>query len=216
VSDADRALRWETMWHRLGATGHARNVLAEVERHYSEPWRHYHTLTHLDACLDVFELVRGICTRPDEAELALWLHDVIWTPMGQDNEERSASWAEECCARAGLSAELGARVATLILATRHGTAPLAGDAAVVADVDLAILGASAPVFDWYEEAVRREYAEVPDEQFRAGRSHLLLGFLARTAIYRTPALHEALEERAHANILRSLARLDPANRREPL
>jgi len=216
MSDAVRAMSWEALWRRLGAADDPREVLAEVEQHYREPWRHYHTLTHLDACLDVFELVRGMCIRPDEAELALWLHDVVWTPMGTDNEERSAAWAEACCARARLSTELGARVATLILATRHGSAPLAGDAAVVADVDLAILGASPQVFDWYEDAVRREYAEVPDEQFRAGRSHLLLGFLARRAIYRTPALHEALEERAHANILRSLARLDPANRAEPL
>jgi predicted metal-dependent HD superfamily phosphohydrolase len=203
---------WEALWRRLGAAGPSGDVLAEIERHYTEPGRHYHTLTHLDACLDVFELVRSLCLRPDEAELALWLHDVIWTPMGADNEVQSAAWAAACCARARLAAEVGPRVAALVLATRHDGTPLAGDAAVVADVDLAILGASPPVFDWYEAAVRAEYAALPDAAFNAGRRRLLEGFLAREAIYATPALREALEARARANLARSLARLDPAIR----
>ena len=207
-----RALTWEALWRRLGAVGDARVVLAEIERQYGDASRHYHTLTHLDACLDVFEMVRSLCERPDEAELALWLHDLVWKPLATDNEVRSAAWSRACCALAGLAPEVGERVASMIMATRHDESPVTGDAAVVADVDLAILGASTQVFDWYEAAVRREYAEVSDEAFREGRARLLRGFLARAAIYRTPALHEALEQRARANLVRSLARLDPANR----
>jgi predicted metal-dependent HD superfamily phosphohydrolase len=212
VSDAAtvRALGWKDLWRRLGATGEATVPLAEIERRYAEPGRHYHTLAHLDACLDTFELVRSLCERPDEAELALWLHDLIWTPLGTDNEARSAAWAEACCREAGLPAELGAWVAALILATRHDGAPLSGDAAVVADVDLAILGASCEVFDRYEAAIRAEYALVPDASFRAGRTQILRAFLARPAIYATPPLHEALELRARENLVRALARLGPA------
>ena len=212
MSDPSRALSWAALWRRLGASGDAGIPFAEIERNYSAPGRHYHTLTHLDACLDVFELVRGLSTRPDEAELALWLHDLVWTPLGTDNEERSAAWARQCCAGAGLAPDVAERVSGLILATRHDDTSLVGDAALVADVDLAILGASPPVFDWYESAVRLEYREVPDEAFREGRRRLLERFLARDAIFCTPTLHGALETRARANLARSLARLGPANR----
>jgi predicted metal-dependent HD superfamily phosphohydrolase len=212
VSDAVRALSWQALWQRLGASGDGGEVLEEIERRYAEPGRHYHTLAHLDACLDVFELVRALCERPDEAELALWLHDVIWTPMGTDNEARSAEWAEALCARAGLAPGMGARLGALILATRHDGSPLAGDAAVVADVDLAILGASPGVFDWYEGAIRREYAALDDEAFRTGRAQFIEALLAREAIYATPTMRDALERRARANLARSLQRLGPANR----
>jgi predicted metal-dependent HD superfamily phosphohydrolase len=212
VSDAAavRALSWRALWRRLGGTGEATVPLAEIERRYAEPGRHYHTLAHLDACLDTFELVRSLCVRPDEAELALWLHDLIWTPLGTDNEEQSAAWAEARCRAAGLPAELGARVAALILATRHDGATLSGDAAVVADVDLAILGASYEAFDRYEAAIRAEYASVPDATFRAGRARIVRAFLARPAIYATQPLHDALELRARENLVRSLVRLGPA------
>jgi predicted metal-dependent HD superfamily phosphohydrolase len=128
-----RALTWEALWRRLGAVGDARVVLAEIERQYGEASRHYHTLTHLDACLDVFEMVRSLCERPDEAELALWLHDLVWKPLATDNEVRSAAWARACCALAGLAPEVGERVATMIMATRHDESPVTGDAAVVAE-----------------------------------------------------------------------------------
>jgi predicted metal-dependent HD superfamily phosphohydrolase len=213
MSDAAslRASSWEALWRRLGAVGDPHEPLAEIERRYAEPGRHYHTLAHLDACLDVLELVRGLCARPDEAELALWLHDLIWTPLGEDNEELSATWAQECCRRAGLLEETGARVRSLILATRHDGTPLSGDAAVVADVDLAILGASREVFGRYESAIRAEYAVVPETEYRAGRVRVLQSFLERPAIYATPEMREALERRARENLSLALARLGPAN-----
>ncbi|MFL5506859.1 MAG: N-methyl-D-aspartate receptor NMDAR2C subunit [Gemmatimonadales bacterium] len=213
MSDAgpSRTLRWGSLWQRLGAEGDPAPALAEIERRYSEPGRHYHTLTHLEACLDTFESVRSLCERPDEAELALWLHDLIWTPLGADNEALSAAWAEACCRQAGLTPDIGDRVARLILATRHDGTPLSGDAAVVADVDLAILGASPEVFERYESAIRAEYAGVPEVAFRAGRARVLRSFLDRPAIFTTVVMHEALERRARANLLTALTKLTPAN-----
>lgn len=45
----------------------------------------------------------------------------------------------------------------LILATRHDVSPPAGDAALLVDVDLAILGSPAERLDEYERQVRQEY-----------------------------------------------------------
>jgi predicted metal-dependent HD superfamily phosphohydrolase len=48
-------------------------------------------------------------------------------------------------------------VRDLILATRHDVSPPAGDAALLVDVDLAILGSPVERFDEYEHQVRQEY-----------------------------------------------------------
>ena len=44
------------------------------------------------------------------------------------------------------------------------------DVAVDLDADLAILGAEKGVYDGYAEAIRREYAHVPDEEFSDQRA----------------------------------------------
>jgi predicted metal-dependent HD superfamily phosphohydrolase len=49
-------------------------------------------------------------------------------------------------------------VRDLILATRHDVSPPGGDAALLVDVDLAILGSPAERFDEYERQVRQEYS----------------------------------------------------------
>ena len=57
----------------------------------------------------------------------------------------------------------------LIMATCHQAPPGDADAALVVDIDLAILAAPAPVYARYEADVRAEYAWVPEPLFRAGR-----------------------------------------------
>ena len=83
------------------------------------------------------------------------------------------------------------------------------DAALLLDIDLAILGAAPARFDEYERQVRAEYAHVAEADFRAGRARVLAGFLARPRLYATEAFHGALEQRARANLARSLATLLP-------
>ena len=87
-----RRARWDALWQRLGAVP-SEEAFAELERQYSAPGRHYHTLAHLDAVLVTFDELRHLAPNPDIAELALWLHDVIWEPMRDDCEQRSVEWA---------------------------------------------------------------------------------------------------------------------------
>ena len=96
------------------------------------------------------------------------------------------------------------------MATRHDApaqdaAPHAIDARLIADIDLAILGADADEFDCYEAAIRREYAAVPPETFRAGRTAILRRFLNRRAIYSTDEFRSLYEARARTNLARSVA-----------
>ena len=171
---------------------------------YLEPHRAYHTLQHLEECFALFGAARPLCEHPGEAALALWLHDAVYQPKTRDSEEASARWADKILRDAGAPSEVVARVQQLILATKHDAAPPAGDASVVVDIDLAILGAEPARFSEYEAQVRREYAHVSDILFRIGRAKVLKQFLARPFIYSTLQFRERFEARARANIAQSL------------
>ena len=199
-----RRARWDALWQRLGATP-PDGAYADLVKQYSTPGRHYHTLSHLDAVLASFDQLRHLAPNPDLAELALWLHDVVWEPMRDDCEQRSVEWAASQLP----ALQAFPALAALILETRHFAVPSVDpDAAVVRDADLSILAADEPVFDAYERAVRAEYAMLPAAQFNAGRSRILAEFAGRRPLYFT-APGQSWETRARANLARSLARLGP-------
>lgn len=197
-----RQARWDALWLRLGAVPPP-DALSQLERQYSQPGRHYHTLAHLDAVLATFDELRHLAPDPDTAELALWLHDVVWEPMRDDCEARSVEWAMHHLPTLPAQGALNA----LIIETRHLAATSVDpDAAVVRDADLAILAADEPVFDAYERAIRAEYAMLPTAQFRTGRAQVLAAFASRKPLFFTP-LMQLRESRARANLARSIAAL---------
>ena len=176
--------------------------------HYRDEARAYHTVRHLQACLGHLDEVRRRLRQPDEVEAALWFHDAIYDPHAADNEERSADLADELLGPAGVPTEYLVEIRRLVLATGHrGSADPQDDAAAITDIDLTILGADRGRFDEYEADIRREYAFVPDDQFRRRRREILEAFLARPAIYATPWFRERLEARARENLARSIAAL---------
>ena len=101
-----------------------------------------------------------------------------------------------------------ARIERMILATKHDAIPEDGDARLLVDIDLAILGSAPGRFDAYERQIREEYAWVPEADFRAGRARLLRSLLDRPRIYATDWFHDRLEEKARANLERSLRALE--------
>src|SRR6185295_1221583 len=116
-----------------------------------------------------------------EVEIALWFHDAVYDVHRHDNERRSADWARDALAGAGVAATAIARVEALVMATRHATTtPGSADEELLVDIDLAILGADAARFAEYAAQIRREYAHVADAEFRAGRSAVLAAFLPAT------------------------------------
>jgi predicted metal-dependent HD superfamily phosphohydrolase len=72
----------------------------------------------------------------------LWFHDAVYELRRSDNEEQSARLAEGALSNAGAPREVGARVATLVLATRHTASPESTDEQLLVDIDLSILGAT--------------------------------------------------------------------------
>jgi predicted metal-dependent HD superfamily phosphohydrolase len=193
---------WTATWHRLGLPGNDAwrdRVLAG----YAEPARHYHTQQHLAECLALCDDVAHLAERPGEVALALWFHDAVYVAQARDNEARSAAWAAAALMEAGAGTDVIARVAALVMATARHDATGAVDAALVIDIDLAILGAAPARFAEYERQIRAEYAAVPSDLFLEKRRAVLTRFLARPVLYTTPALRARFEGQARANLQRA-------------
>jgi predicted metal-dependent HD superfamily phosphohydrolase len=176
-----------------------------VRHAWSGIGRHYHTLTHLDACLRELDLAAGLAVRAAEVELALWFHDAVYRSWRRDNEQRSAALAADLLRAAPV--ETVERIRQMILDTRHVDEELGGDTALVVDIDLSILGQPAPVYAGYQQAVRREYWWVPRARYMAARKTVLERFLARSSIYQTDFFYQQYEQAARANIEAELASL---------
>lgn len=186
--------------------------LDAVRTRLAGPDRHYHGQRHIDLLLALHAEVRAHLAHPDAVELAIWYHDAIYVPLRPDNELESAALLRADLAGIADPA-LIERAAVLVLATRThavppGLAPdLAADCAWFLDMDLSILGADHDTFAWYDAAIRREYAEVPDDVWRTRRPAVLGTFLARARLYLTDHFHARLDTRARANLRRAIARL---------
>lgn len=200
--------QWVALWERAGSERiRARYPYDRLVARYQEPHRHYHTLAHVQHCLQEFAAVRGHAVDPDAVEMALWFHDAVYDPRAKDNEERSAQLAAVVLDVGGFADGFVARVGQLVLSTSHAAASDDPDAALLADVDLAILGQPEAAFDEYERQIRREYDFVPKDAFAKGRAAILASFLGRSRLYATPLMFATYESVARANLNRSLDRL---------
>ena len=202
--------RWRQLCHRMGNFSDARTQAWFERLHaaYDEPQRHYHNFTHIADCLRHFDSAATLAHLPQAVEFALWFHDAVYDPQSLTNEEDSAQLACDCLRSLGELEALEPHVHALILATKHHLAPPATDAALLLDIDLAIIGQPPDAFDRYEAQIREEYAWVPDTTFAKKRAELLHQFLARPRLYTTDHFFERFEPSARANLTRSLQKLE--------
>jgi predicted metal-dependent HD superfamily phosphohydrolase len=198
--------RWQAVCKACGFTGTARDY-RRVIRGWSSFGRHYHTSRHLEACLKEFDRVRDLAVNRSEVELALWFHDAVYRTWASNNEARSAMLAAEMMGRGGTESGAIERVQAAIMATRHQGREPNGDAALVVDIDLSILGQPEETYQEFERNVRREYWWVPRRRYVNGRCSILESFLKRTSIYRYPEFQRRYEVSARDNIVAAIARL---------
>lgn len=194
------------IWTGLHLRGEAQAVHRALRAAWREPHRHYHTTAHLRSCLQRLQCWQAAARQPHQLGLALWFHDAVYQPQRNDNEARSAQWASRVLQEAAAPRALQQRIDALIMATAHGaTAAVHADAdrELLLDIDLAVLGSDAADYRRYRWQVRREYAWVPAEQFRSGRSAVLRQFLAMARIYRSPCAQQ-LELPARRNLQHEL------------
>jgi predicted metal-dependent HD superfamily phosphohydrolase len=188
-------------------------VLAELRRRYAEPHRIHHGWARIGGMLAVAEDVSGAIANRAAFILAVLFHNAVFDPKAPDSAQRSARLMREMMGRATPAATL-ARAEALILAVARQDLPetrdasLRGDAMLLLDADLSILGAPPAEFDAYEAANRQEQAHLRDDSYRAGRSAELQMLLWRERIFRTDRFFLACERQARRNIERAIARLD--------
>lgn len=181
-------------------------VISDLLRRWAEPHRSYHNLDHLGVVLDVADAWPGYADDIDLVRLALFFHDAVYDPRAADNEERSADLATAQLTRCGVPPAACAEVHRLVrLTAGHRVEPSDRNGSLMADADLAVLAWDWPSYRAYAQAIRAEYAHVPDEQFRAGRTAVLEGLLALPALYRIAPLRAQWEAKARANVKRELA-----------
>ncbi|ACU76940.1 conserved hypothetical protein [Catenulispora acidiphila DSM 44928] len=200
--------RWLTL---AGITPESIRLGDELIARWAEPHRRYHTLDHLVRVLD------GVDEFGDHAEdvaavrYAAWFHDAVYDggAASADNEELSAQLAETELPALGVPEQQVAEVARLVRLTKgHAVADGDRNGAVLCDADLAVLGGDAAAYGAYAEAIRQEYAEVPDELFRPGRAAVLRGLLELPQLFRTPVAVERYDAKARANLSAEIAELE--------
>ena len=180
---------------------------------YDDPARGYHDRRHLaEVCDRIAELLEdagdGVpAAERDTVLLAAWFHDAVYDGE-RDAEERSAVWAELELPDAGVPLAVVAEVSRLVRLTETHR-PEDGDRAgcVLSDADLAILAAAAERYAEYTADVRREFAHVPDDDFRTGRAAVLRDLLAKPRLFHTAYAREHWEQAARANVESELATL---------
>lgn len=184
----------------------AAGIYVQLEKRYGEPHRHYHILAHV---LDMLDGRDALGADGYALEAAIWFHDVIYDPRSAENELRSAEYAAR--AFSGVAdLKFHADLERLILVTDHRTTPERDDERVLCDLDLMILGRNEESYQAYTDAVRREFAHVPDALFNKARRGVIEAFLDRPEIYYTVAMREQFEAPARENLMREMEALPEA------
>ncbi len=175
---------------------------------YSTSNRYYHNLKHIHHVLTTIATLQVYAKDLSAVQLAAWFHDIVYDTQAKNNEENSAEYANQLLTRLGIPVNHIATVTRLILNTKHHQAAVDDcDNQVLIDADLAILGTNQAQYWEYANAIRQEYAWIPETEYIKGRSQVLEKFLQRDRIYYTPLMFKIAEQSARSNIKAEVAML---------
>lgn len=203
--------RFLDLWARLGCLRKPDHFYQEIQEQYSEPFRKYHTLNHINFCLDEFHSVRNLLQDPNAVEFAIWYHDIIYDLSSEDNVEESAKLASQRSMDAWLGKSFSNKVNDLIIATKHDKVVQDNDTKYLLDIDLSILGQDDKIYDEYDRNICLEYQPVINvigqEAFNQGRKRVLSYFLNKDSIYQTNYFRWKYHSKARENLERSILSL---------
>jgi predicted metal-dependent HD superfamily phosphohydrolase len=184
----------------------AEELWLQIETAYTEAGRLYHDLSHLE------QLFREL--QPLQFDdwptllFSLVYHDVVYDieqhMVMNDNEERSAAFAERHLVSINYPPEKIEKCRQQILATKKHHVSQDHDTNLFTDADLCILGQNWEVYDSYRTKIRQEFGVYPDSIFNAGRRKVLTYFLQMDPLYKTPHFRQLYEKKAKENIRREL------------
>lgn len=176
----------------------------EIEATHSTPKRHYHTLKHLENLLYQLEAVKDQIQNWDAVLFTLYYHDIVYNPLKDNNEEKSAELAAARLSALAVPAGLSQLCKQQILATKKHLFNTDQDTNYFTDADLSVLGQDWHVYSAYAEGVRKEYSIYPDLIYKPGRKKVLQHFLQMDRIYKTDHFYKMLEISAKRNLQQEL------------
>ena len=179
------------------------NLWQEIERQYSEPSRHYHTMVHLQNLISELQPVQSRFENWNMVVFAVAYHDVIYKASKSNNEEKSADLAMKRLRGIAAPEDLVLRCKEFIVATKRHQ-PVDDEIDLFTDADLSILGSSPDNYRIYTNQVRKEYSIYPDLLYKPGRKKVLLHFLEMQTIYKTSFFREKYEAQARRNLQNEL------------
>ena len=192
---------WRELTGAYGGGESADRWLGVLTGQYSGPDRHYHNLHHVAEMLRLLEQFEADAADYDALRFAAWFHDAVYNTRSDTNEEESAALAGQALDETGVPPARINFVRRLILATkRHEAEGDLPDLGLFLDADLSILGATKETYLAYSEAIREEYAWVPEAAYREGRLKVLTNFLRRARLYYTKTMAGRCEAQARRNL----------------
>jgi predicted metal-dependent HD superfamily phosphohydrolase len=208
--------RWLGLWKRLGVdNSNVEFLLNDLLICYGMQGREYHNTTHLKDVLEKLDWAKAAMAENgelsgvsaaarermfDQVEMALWYHDIVYSPARKDNETRSAELFYKQARDFGMPADTRRNIAGMIALTADHKQAQTIPEKILTDCDLSILGADKETFAKYDRGIRAEYAHVPALAYAAGRRKVLKGFLDQPAIFKTYAFRAKFEKAARANL----------------
>lgn len=180
-------------------------MLTAITDYYCQTHRHYHTLQHIARMFEDSRLL-GMTLTPEQV-WAIWLHDLIYVPGADDNEEKSADEALYLMRRYCTESELETLdiegVHQIILDTRRHE-PTVDASKEVIDLDLYGLSKDWETYARAAWLVSLEFSHLSREEGVKQRLEWIETMVARDRIYFTlsnhvgeRAIHNLMRERGH-------------------
>ncbi len=202
-------LTWDALLEQFSTDRKVgKKVLFNLVTTYCHPQRYYHNLGHIQLMMATLDRMKSLARDFPAIYLATWFHDVIYDPTASDNEEKSAEYAGELLLKLNIPPSTIAATQTLIFRTKHHEAAEDDlDTQILLDADWAILGAEPSEYQFYTQAIRREFVAFYEADYRRGRTQFLEGILQRDRLYFTPLMFEEKEAIARRNLEQELKTL---------
>lgn len=192
---------WEITCEQLGISKtKSGDIFQIITEKYNEPHRAYHNFSHIYSMLMMAEEFYDFIEHNHLFDLSIWFHDIIYDAARQDNEVKSAEFANELL-EPFLPKSFLKDLTEMIVSTKNHSPFLSyHDNKFFLDLDLAILATDGDTYNAYSKAIRKEYSIFSDELYYAGRKHVLNSFLEKDNIYFTTFFQQRFGKQARENI----------------
>lgn len=191
------------------------SLYAELHKKYTGKGRHYHSLHHIAALLQLSRQYDAYLQDKDLVNFSIFYHDIIYNVLRKDNEPRSAVRAVKRLVALNVPTGRREAVSLFIRATQTHAIPdiirdkahITSDLSFFLDFDMAILAAPWDQYELYTRQVRKEYRVYPDILYKPGRKAFLEKALQTGQVFLTSLFREQYEAQARANMERELQSL---------